>query len=479
MKKILVAGDIMLDTYVFGVVNRISPEAPVPVLLKDKTKKKTVPGGAANVAVNIKAANCDVDLLSMIGRDENATKLINLLNDISIGTASIIEDETSVTTTKLRYIGQNNQQILRVDSEEKLNISTDKKTLIAERLEQQLKEAEYSLILLSDYNKGFLSEDICQLIIREAVDSNIPVLVDVKGTNASKYNGATLLKPNRSELRDLTDMPVDTMEEVRQASQYLQKSTGCKYVLTTLGADGMYLYTEDGETKHIGTVAKEVYDVTGAGDTSIAYLAVCLAAGENIESAMEIANIAASVQVSKVGTSTVSWDEVELAKNAIGLQASKKQLNFYRENGLSIIDELKSSGKKIVFTNGCFDILHAGHIRYLSRAKELGDVLVVGVNSDASVRRLKGEERPINNIADRMLLLAALESVDYVVTFEEDTPYELIKQIVPDVLVKGGDYDISQIVGADIVAENGGITTTVPYVEGKSTTSIIEKMRSK
>ena len=185
MKKILVAGDIMLDTYVFGVVNRISPEAPVPVLLKDKTKKKTVPGGAANVAVNIKAANCDVDLLSMIGRDENATKLINLLNDISIGTASIIEDETSVTTTKLRYIGQNNQQILRVDSEEKLNISTDKKTLIAERLEQQLKEAEYSLILLSDYNKGFLSEDICQLIIREAVDSNIPVLVDVKGTNAS------------------------------------------------------------------------------------------------------------------------------------------------------------------------------------------------------------------------------------------------------------------------------------------------------
>ncbi|MBR1623463.1 MAG: bifunctional hydroxymethylpyrimidine kinase/phosphomethylpyrimidine kinase, partial [Pseudobutyrivibrio sp.] len=330
MKKILVAGDIMLDTYVFGVVNRISPEAPVPVLLKDKTKKKTVPGGAANVAVNIKAANCDVDLLSMIGRDENATKLINLLNDISIGTASIIEDETSVTTTKLRYIGQNNQQILRVDSEEKLNISTDKKTLIAERLEQQLKEAEYSLILLSDYNKGFLSEDICQLIIREAVDSNIPVLVDVKGTNASKYNGATLLKPNRSELRDLTDMPVDTMEEVRQASQYLQKSTGCKYVLTTLGADGMYLYTEDGETKHIGTVAKEVYDVTGAGDTSIAYLAVCLAAGENIESAMEIANIAASVQVSKVGTSTVSWDEVELAKNAIGLQASKKQLNFYR-----------------------------------------------------------------------------------------------------------------------------------------------------
>lgn len=475
MKKVLIVGDIMLDHYVFGNVGRISPEAPVPVLLQDSKKNKYVPGGAGNVAVNMKVAGVEVDILSVIGDDENGKNLERILKENGFETENIISDASRRTTTKLRYIAQNNQQILRVDLEDVERVPVETVRSAIDNISDTI--TKYNLLLISDYAKGFVTEEICQPLITVAREKKIPILVDVKGSDSNKYRGATLIKPNRIELAQLSGHSTDTIDQAVDAAGILLKNTGCKYVLGTLGSDGMILVDKGGLVKHEKTVTKEVYDVTGAGDTTIAYLAVELAKGADIESAMETANLAAGVQVSKVGTSVVYPEEVEAARLSNRMAFYSKQLNYYRKGGLGILEESRK-GKKVVFTNGCFDILHAGHITYLAEAKKLGDILVVGVNSDASVKRLKGEERPVNNVSDRALLLSALESVDYVIPFEEDTPLELIKEVRPDVLVKGGDYSIDNIVGADIVASYGGITTTIPLVPDKSTTGIINRLKS-
>ncbi len=471
-KKVLVVGDIMLDKYIYGEIKRISPEAPIPILLENEGEVHCVAGGAANVAMNIIAAGCEVNLFSIVGDDEDGKELEQILCNQGVDTSLLSFSDNRPTTRKLRYMGQNNQQVLRVDKECTEAVGKYDIKQQMEMVNDGIKE--YSMILISDYNKGFVTEELCKSLIESANRNNIPILVDVKDKRPEKYKGATLLKPNRNELSLMTDMEIRSQEDAVTAAKKLCAAAECKYVLATLGADGMLLVDAVGNVSTFKSDAKEVYDVTGAGDTSIAYLCAGLAEGENIESAVSYANIAAGIQVSKKGTSVVYRQEVEDKNKTF---SSKKILNFYVDNGLDPIRTCRENGKTIVFTNGCFDILHSGHVFYLNEAKKLGDILVVGVNSDASVKRLKGKDRPINTASDRMLLLAALESIDYVVEFEEDTPLELIKKICPNILVKGGDYKVEDIVGNDIVTENGGIVMTIPFVKGKSTTNVIGKIR--
>lgn len=464
--KILVAGDIMLDIYCFGKIKRISPEAPVPVLQKEKNSIRYSAGGAANVAANLTAAGKKTTIFSVIGDDNNGKQLLACLKENDIDTELIKCDIERTTTTKLRYIGQNNQQILRVDDERTTEIEFENIEDILYKIKGSTDQ--YALFLLSDYKKGFLTYKITQFLIKLANKNDIPVLIDVKDINFSKYQNATLLKPNRNELGLITGKNIENFADLVSASCFLCKETSCKYVLTTLGADGMILTDAEGLVKKVSSLAKEVYDVTGAGDTTIAYLARELVNGRSVCQAMEVANHAAGVQVAKVGTSVVYPEEL--------LLQCDDGFNKCLEHDLEQIRQLKKNNKIIVFTNGCFDILHVGHITYLKKASELGDVLVVGVNSDASVQRLKGEKRPVNNLEDRKLILESLEFVDFAIPFEEDTPLDLIKAINPDILVKGGDYQINEIAGADFVQAGGGIVMTIPLVEGKSTTDTIHKL---
>ena len=472
--RILIAGDIMLDIYSFGKVNRISPEAPVPVLLKKEGQEIYSLGGAANVAVNLIAAGANVDLATVIGEDTYGEILLEKLNSIGISTKYICKNYRCMTTTKLRYIAQNNQQLLRVDVEDNRDVELE---IIKDKLETLEKNIhQYNLLILSDYQKGFLSLEVVQRLISAANAHNIPVLVDVKDKQFEKYKGAFLLKPNRKELENLTNMSVENMKDIIEASCLLCRKAESKYVLTTLSMDGLVLVDGQGLVLHVKSMAHEVFDVTGAGDTFIAYLGAGLAGGSDILEAVRMANYAAGVQVSKIGTSVVYPNEV--------LAAMGKKVRHYRDkfidinslNGISHIKAEKLEGKKIVFTNGCFDILHAGHVTYLEKAAKLGDLLIVGVNSDSSVKRLKGDSRPINKLEDRLIILSSLEFVDYVIPFEDDTPINLIEMIKPDVLVKGGDYQIADIVGAKSVQNSGGTVVTIPLLQGRSTTDLVNRM---
>jgi D-beta-D-heptose 7-phosphate kinase/D-beta-D-heptose 1-phosphate adenosyltransferase len=465
-RHILVVGDVMLDNYFVGDVKRISPEAPVPVFRKKK--ERSVLGGAANVAANLVAANQQVSMMSIIGNDENGLKLMNHFKEKEID-SSLVNKLQRSTTIKTRFLADNNQQILRLDVEDTDAISKGDCSSMLGQLQKCLNR--FDLVLMSDYMKGLLTHEFCQGVIKAAKEHNIPVVIDVKDPKYGKYYGATLLKPNLNELRLLTGSAAKTDEEIIDASEELRKRSNCRYVLTTLGARGMVL-VGDGEPYFVKSLAREVYDVSGAGDTTIAYLATCMANGMPIRESIDIANYAAGIQVGKVGTSSVYWQEVRdlISNEDHGMFhkiLSPEDVNRFRKD---------NQNKKIVFTNGCFDILHIGHKRYLQQAASLGDLLIVGVNSDDSVRRLKGPSRPVNNEQDRAEMLSALGFVDYVVIFREDTPYELIKKIQPDVLVKGGDYKPEEVVGRDIVEARGGRLELIQFVEGKSTTNIINKI---
>ena len=474
-KNILVIGDVMLDTYFNGKVKRISPEAPVPVFLK-KDERSTL-GGAANVAANLVAAGQNVAMMSIIGNDEHGRQLLEAFADQNVNSELVLQVSTRDTTTKTRFLADNHQQLLRLDVEDAAVISKEEEGILLQKLEETI--SRFDLIILSDYLKGLLTYDFTQGVIQIARNANKKVIIDVKDPNVEKYTGAYLLKPNLKEVRDLTKMPAQTDEEIIEASRYLCEQCKTEYALTTCGGRGMVLVAKDGTAHKIDCIPQEVYDVTGAGDTVIAYLGTCMANGIELEKAMDIANIAAGIQVSKVGTSSVYISEIEeyLGKNA--RKNIEKQINTYKVISWKDISALKRriGNKTVVFTNGCFDILHIGHVRYLKQASLLGDLLIVGLNSDASVKRLKGEERPINCQEDRAELLAALEFIDYVVIFDEDTPYELIQAIQPDVLVKGGDYKPEQVVGRDIVEAKGGRLELIPFVAGKSTTNIVNKIK--
>lgn len=473
IKKILVVGDAMLDVYHFGEVNRISPEAPVPVFL-EIGKKRFVPGGAANVAVNIAAVGLQVSFCAVIGNDDNGRVFLKLMHEYNVCTDLVKVLNTRKTITKSRYIGPGNQQILRVDDEQTEDVLLSSIMDLMHKIDNSIQE--YGVIVLSDYKKGFLTEEITQRLIQLANENNISVIVDVKDIAFWKYRNATILKPNRKELNLLTGMKVESKKDVVRAATYLCRETSAGYVLATLGAEGMVLADKNGLKKEIESTASEVFDVTGAGDTSVAYLVAEMVAGADISDAMVTANYAAGIQVSKVGTSIVYPYEVYNAMYKDGLTECR-QGDYFEEDRIADVRRRKERGERIVFTNGCFDILHKGHLSYLREAKKMGDVLVVGLNSDYSVKRLKGDERPINQLMDREMMLSALSFVDYVIPFEEDTPIKLIKAIVPDILVKGGDYKPEDIIGAEIVLRNGGQVKVIPFVEGYSTSGIIKRYR--
>lgn len=466
-KKILVIGDIMLDSYYFGKSTRISPEAPVPVLLEKSNKM--VPGGASNVALNLVSGGQEVSLMSIIGNDEAGLELLNILKDKNIDVSLVIKDKTRLTTVKNRFIGQNNMQMFRFDQESSDIISDELSNNLFTLLKNNIKQ--YDLIIISDYNKGLLNSTNTPKIIQLANENQIKVLIDIKEPNYEKYKNAYLIKPNLDELKMITKMNVDSSENFLKACHELKKHTNCNYVLVTLGANGMCLYDGD-KLKDIECVSREVYDVTGAGDTVISYLGIGIANNCGIIDSVYISNYAAGVKVSKMGTYAVCPNDI--------IDYIIDANNILDEDKIISIDKLeeilKNNNKKIVFTNGCFDIFHVGHLRYLKESAKYGDMLIVGVNSDASVKRLKGQNRPIVTELERAELLASLSFVSYVVIFDEDTPYELIKKIQPDFITKGGDYNPNDVVGKDIVETKGGKVIICPLEKDKSTTNIIKKI---
>lgn len=470
--RVLVIGDVMIDKYISGNVKRISPEAPVPVLLSKS--ERYVLGGAANVAINIVASGVDASIMTVIGEDSVGAQLIELLEKQAINTEMVVKSSERITTIKTRFIADNGQQLLRLDEEQKSDIAASEEEQLLILLDKHADE--FDLILLSDYCKGVLSKSFTPKAIQIAKKHGKDVYIDVKDPNIHKYDGATLLKPNLKEIGDLTGMPTDTTDEIIKAGRSLLESCGCEYILVTRGGDGMILIGR--ETSNTYPSAKvEVFDVTGAGDTAIAYLASEISTGSELSQAIRVANIAAGIQVTKRGTSVVTRDEVNNYAGKVTFEDGTDKIVPITE-AASI--RKNNMDKKIVFTNGCFDILHIGHLRYLEESAKLGDLLVLGLNSDASVRRLKGESRPINSESDRAEMLAALPFIDYIVIFDSDTPYELIKEVQPDVLVKGADYKTKEnIVGWDIVEKRGGSVELIDFVPGKSTTNIIKKINDK
>ncbi len=461
--SVLIFGDLMLDRYWHGGISRISPEAPVPVVNVNEVENRI--GGAGNVALNVASLGCSTQLMGVVGEDEPARTLEALLNKQHIH-CSLLPLSGSHTITKLRVISQN-QQLLRLDFEDGFVQSAQQQGL--EAYADSLQQAD--VVVLSDYNKGTLRD--CQALIRAARSAGKPVLVDPKGNDYSKYRGATLLTPNQAEFDTVAGSSASE-EEFMHKGQQLCQALDLTALLVTRSEKGMVLFQRDKPVFVQPTQAREVFDVTGAGDTVIAALASALAAGSSLEEATQLANLAAGVVVGKLGTSTASAIELQQAMLA---HTPLKRGVLEEEALLSLLQQARISGEKIVFTNGCFDILHAGHVAYLAEAAEQGDRLIVAVNSDASVKRLKGAERPVNALEQRMAVLSGLESVDWVVPFAEDTPARIIENILPDVLVKGGDYDPDTLVGADTVRANGGEVKVLQFIDGCSTTAIINTVK--
>ena len=463
--NILVIGDLMIDHYLWGSCDRISPEAPVQVV--DIAKETTVLGGAGNVINNLNTLGAKVSVSSVIGDDDNGVELLEMLNDINVNTKNIIVQSERKTSKKSRVIAVS-QQIIRYDNESKEDIDKVSIEKILESLADDI--TSYDIIILSDYGKGILTSELSQGIIKLAKSKDIKVLVDPKGSDFTKYKGSYLLTPNKKEAMLATNIVIKDKVTLEQALIKLKDECDLGISLVTLSEDGIAIYDE--ELKKFPTVAKEVFDVTGAGDTVIASIAFALSAKKSIEETASFANLAAGVVVGKIGSATVSIDEIEEYEASLHKSTSDAHIKSFEDIG-TIVKRYHANGKKVVFTNGCFDILHVGHVKYLQIAKSFGDILIVGLNSDESVSRLKGPTRPVNIAEDRAYLLAALEAVDFVVPFSEDTPYNLIKMIKPDTLVKGGDYEGKTVIGTEFATQ----LKLVDFVDGKSTTKTIQKIQ--
>ena len=463
---ILVIGDLMIDHYLWGSCDRISPEAPVQIV--DVKKESLVLGGAGNVINNLRAMNSNVDVISVIGKDDVANELKTLLNQIEVSSEMLIVENSRKTSKKSRLIASQ-QQVLRYDMESVEDILQNSEKEIIEKLSINIKK--YDSIILSDYGKGVLTTNLTKTIIKIANENKVKVLVDPKGKDYSKYRGAYTLTPNKKEAIEATNIEIKDNSSLELAIKQIKESCDLEVALITLGENGIALF--DYDLKIQPTVAKEVYDVTGAGDTVIASIAFALANNLNIQEAVNFANLAAGVVVSKLGSATVTLDEIYEYESSLHKSNSSSHIKTFAEIE-KLAKDFHKKNKKIVFTNGCFDILHVGHVKYLEIAKSYGDILIVGVNSNDSVQKLKGINRPINTQEDRAYILASLESVDYVVIFEEETPYELIKLIQPHTLVKGGDYEGKDVIGQDIVNE----LKLVQFVDGKSTTNIIQRIQN-
>jgi len=459
---VVVAGDVMLDRYLFGSTGRISPEAPVPVVHVRETDNR--PGGAANVAVNLASLGVTTRLVGVVGEDAAATTLESVLSQRGIVcNFARANDRPTITKTRVQSRGQ---QLIRLDEENAAVLHGD---AVVAALRQSIDGA--GAVVLSDYGKGALTNvgDLINLC-REA---GIPVLVDPKGNDFNKYRGASLITPNQGEFEAVAGVCETDDELVRHARQMIV-DLDLAALLITRSEKGMMLLEAGAEPLFLSTQAREVYDVTGAGDTVIATLAGALASGEGLAAAAALANIAAGLVVRKIGVASVTPGEISVALHQRG-QGGRGLVDL--DELRAMVVESRGRDERIIMTNGCFDVLHAGHVSYLEEAKSLGDRLIVAVNDDDSVRRLKGESRPINALEDRLLVLAGLAAVDWVVSFSEDTPARLIGTILPDVLVKGGDYSPDEIAGAKAVLKNGGEVRVLPFRDGHSSSRIIDKLR--
>ena len=468
--NVLCVGDVILDQYVYGDVDRVSPEAPIPVL--NINSRSYVVGGAGNVACNISAIGGVANLVAVTGDDLAGSQINSLLDDDAGVINSLISGSDYPTTVKTRFVADG-QHLLRVDDEVIDVYSTQFLENIFSTVESLLDQGPPGVIVLSDYGKGVLSETVTRNIIKAAKVLNIPVIIDPKGTNYLKYYGADILTPNRKELSESSLLPTRTSDEIVSAAEKLIDQFAIGSVLVTRGKEGMSLIKPNCTPLHLPALAREIFDVSGAGDTVVAVMAAGVAAGMEAAEAAELANIAAGLVVGKIGTAVVR--NIDLLHALNGTVSVEK--NIIDKNQLNKkITEWRSRGLLIGFTNGCFDLMHPGHISLLEQAKSECDRLIIGLNSDESVTRLKGEGRPVQNAVARALVLASLSSVDAVVIFDDDTPMDLIKLMRPDVLVKGADYLLADVVGGEFVCSYGGRIVLADLIDGYSTTETIARL---
>ena len=467
--RALVVGDLMLDEYVWGKTERISPEAPVQVV--DVAREDLRLGGAGNVINNLVTLGCQVHVASVLGDDGDGRRLRGMLMEKGVVADGVLLAPGRTTSRKTRILASN-QQMLRIDRESREPISPDQEGQLAAYV--AMIAGDCQVILISDYLKGVLTEGLLQRIIALGRERGVPVVVDPKGSDYCKYRGATLLTPNRKEAQTASGISIVDEASLNRAGRKLRENLDLEALVLTRSEEGMSLFYRAGQEIHLPTEAREVYDVSGAGDTVLAVLGVGLGGGLALHEAARLSNVAAGVVVGKVGTSTVTPEEI---LEVVGRQHQDTDLKIKQRDTLMVLlNDKRERGKTIVFTNGCFDLLHVGHVKYLQKARQLGDLLVLGLNSDVSIRRLKGPKRPLIGEEERAHILAALDCIDYVVIFDEDTPLELISALRPHVLVKGGDYTPEGVVGKEIVESYGGRVELIQFVDGKSTTNIIEKI---
>lgn len=467
--RCLVVGDLMLDEYLWGKTERISPEAPVQVV--EVLREELRLGGAGNVVNNLAAFGAQVAVCSVAGDDQNGRSLLNEFGKRNVAIGAVFLDPERRTSRKTRVVAAN-QQIVRIDRESREALPAAFEKQVCDWLIEHI--GEFQVVVLSDYNKGVLTPAVIAATVTAAAKVGIPVLIDPKGADYSRYSGATLLTPNRKEAEAASGIAIHDEATLSRAASIIMRSVGLQHLLITRSEEGMSLFSRTGEVVHIPTVVREVFDVSGAGDTVLATLAVGIAAGCGMTEAARLANVAAGIAVGKLGTSVVTPQEII---NVVSLSHHNSDSKIKSRDVLALlISKEKARGKQIVFTNGCFDLLHAGHVKYLQKARSLGDLLVLGLNSDASVQRLKGPKRPLICEDERAHILAALDCIDYVTLFDEDTPLQLITALKPQILAKGGDYSLDNVVGKDLVEAYGGRVELVSFVDGKSTTNIIEKV---
>jgi D-beta-D-heptose 7-phosphate kinase/D-beta-D-heptose 1-phosphate adenosyltransferase len=473
--RILVVGDVILDRYIFGCAERISQEAPVPVLRADKHEDRL--GGAASVASMLACLGAEVILAGVVGADDQVPFVQNLLKKYGLTDELVLPDPDRPTTLKERYIGRAHdrhpQQILRVDFEVRTPLSAQLETCLMNGIDAHLSGCD--IVLVSDYDKGVCTPRLLRHVIDRARVYKLKVLVDpIRGSDYSRYHASSCLTPNRTEAHLASSLPVGTAEEALAAGEKLRQQLDAEALVVTLDKDGMALAHVDGRRKVFPTRSRQVYDITGAGDMVLSVLGMALAAGADYATAIALGNVAGGLEVERLGVATLTREDILRDLAASATQPSK----VLPLDDLAIeLDRRRRQGERIVFTNGCFDVLHQGHVRYLQQARALGQILVVGLNSDASVRRLKGPTRPLNEAEARAEVLASLACVDYVTVFEEDTPLHLIETFRPHVLVKGADYSPDQVVGRDLVETQGGQVVLIPLVPGQSTTRLVPHLR--
>ncbi len=471
--RVLVLGDVMLDRYVYGSVDRMSPEAPVPVLRQES--QRAMAGGAGNVARNVAAFGGKVVLIGLVGDDDAGRELAAMLDDEPGIASRLIVDPARTTTVKTRFVA-GRQQLLRVDGETAKSATGSAAAALQKALDEALGSVD--IVLLSDYAKGVLGEETLQRAIARIHGAGKRLVVDPKSRDFRRYAGADLLTPNRGELAIATGIAGDDDDSVASAARQAMKAANVGAVLVTRGERGMTLVAGDAPPLHLAAEAREVFDVSGAGDTVIAVLAAALAVGADLPQAARLANTAAGIATGKLGTAVVHAADLLGALQARDVLASEAKV-VALETALERIQRWRASGEKIAFTNGCFDLIHPGHVSLLSQARAAADRLIVGLNSDASIRRLKGAGRPVQNETARGIVLASMGAVDLVLLFEEDTPIELIRAVRPDVLVKGADYRVDQVVGADVVQAAGGRVMLAELLPGHSTSGTIARAGGK